>query len=166
MWLFVTICSNSFLVFEGPNRFCSFFFFSQTHQDLQSSLLPIFLYFYFFMFASYCTLYPFAISVFTFSFSNSISSFTSSPPLHPQSHLISLQSVWLIYHCSEILKSLLPLKCANAHICNVNHCLLRMNFLQPCTVHRHSPHFSIAFCFVKFKNCPFLTNSALLGFCR
>ena len=27
---------------------------------------------------------------------------------YPQSHLISLQSVWLIYHCCEILKSLLP----------------------------------------------------------
>lgn len=31
-----------------------------------------------------------------------------SPHPYPQSHLISLQSVWLIYHCSEILKSLLP----------------------------------------------------------
>lgn len=37
------------------------------------------------------------------------------PRLNPRSHLICLQSVWLIYHCSEILKSLLPLVLRGVH---------------------------------------------------
>lgn len=41
------------------------------------------------------------------------------PRPSPQSHLICLQSVWLIYHCSEILKSLLPLVLRRVHLtCN------------------------------------------------